>query len=435
MLKIVYLCNRFWKNERMNCVNGLKSMDYVNRGGGKMTLRYLYLEYKSEFVFGAVLLALVVISYALSPLIDAEIFRQFISPIQNIAILVVTMINAWAMWRHNEGLRIRKYFSAMMVSLALLTLIALSVRYIANNFNEAADGIFSFTGWEMLFGDIIAWLLLAYPSELLRPGWLSWKNAITRLLPVIFIGVVDYFVPWDLRWLLVVVPIIWIILLSRHVRSYRKYCEDNFSSMEETDERWVIRYLLMMLILGASYAVLCFIETPTRLFTQQWLIFYILVYTNDQVMFRSKPWLEKVESTEPSKEVEEPVLERTEVVPEAEETNGANAGYRRALEEWMEKEKPYLNQEFRLTDLRAVLPMNRTYISQFINAEYDCPFYQFVTNYRIAEAKRLMRENPNMKMQDVSEQSGFSSLTVFGRIFARETGLTPSEWKVSSDNS
>ena len=418
----------------MNCVNGLKSMDYVNRGG-KMTLRYLYLEYKSEFVFGAVLLALVVISYALSPLIDAEIFRQFISPIQNIAILVVTMINAWAMWRHNEGLRIRKYFSAMMVSLALLTLIALSVRYIANNFNEAAEGIFSFEGWEMLFGDIIAWLLLAYPSELLRPGWLSWKNAITRLLPVIFIGVVDYFVPWDLRWLLVVVPIIWIILLSRHVRSYRKYCEDNFSSMEETDERWVIRYLLMMLILGASYAVLCFIETPTRLFTQQWLIFYILVYTNDQVMFRSKPWLEKVESTKPSEEVEEPVLERTEVVPEAEEANGANTGYRRALEEWMEKEKPYLNQEFRLTDLRAVLPMNRTYISQFINAEYDCTFYQFVTNYRIAEAKRLMRENPNMKMQDVSEQSGFSSLTVFGRIFARETGLTPSEWKVSSDNS
>ena len=400
-----------------------------------MTLRYLYLEYKSEFIFGAVLLALVGISYALSPLIDAEIFRQFISPIQNIAILTVTIINAWALWRHSEGLRIRRYFSGVMASLALLTIIAIFQRMSMGNSQEAADGIFSFTVWEMLFGDIIAWLFLAYPSELLRPGWLSWKNAITRLLPVIFIGVVDYFVPWDLRWLLAVVPIIWVILLYRHVRSYRKYCEDNFSSMEETDERWVIRYLLMMLILGASYGVLCFIETPTRLFTQQWLIFYILVYTNDQVMFRSKPWLEKVESTKPSEEVEEPVLERTEMVPEAEEANDANAGYRRALEEWMEKEKPYLNQEFRLTDLRAVLPMNRTYLSQFINAEYDCSFYQFVTNYRIAEAKRLMRENPNMKMQDVSEQSGFSSLTVFGRIFARETGLTPSEWKVSSDNS
>ena len=418
----------------MNCVSSLKSANYIS-GGGKMTLRYLYLEYKSEFIFGAVLLALVGISYALSPLIDAEIFRLFISPVQNIAVLTVTVINAWALWRHSEGLRIRRYFSGVMACLALLTIISIFQRMSMGNSQEAAEGIFSFEGWEMLFGDIIAWLLLAYPSELLRPGWLSWKNAITRLLPVIFIGVVDYFVPWDLRWLLVVVPIIWIILLSRHVRSYRKYCEDNFSSMEQTDERWVIRYLLMMLILGASYGVLCFIETPTRLFTQQWLIFYILVYTNDQVMFRSKPWLEKVESTKPSGEVEEPVLERTEAVSEVEVTNDANEEYRRALEEWMEKEKPYLNQEFRLTDLRAVLPMNRTYISQFINAEYDCSFYQFVTNYRIAEAKRLMRENPNMKMQDVSEQSGFSSLTVFGRIFARETGMTPSEWRVSSDNS
>lgn len=400
-----------------------------------MTLRYLYLEYKSEFVFGAVLLALVVISYALSPLIDAEIFRLFISPIQNIAIVTVTIINTWALWRHSEGLRIRRYFSGMMACLALLTIIAIFQRLSMGNSQEATEGIFSFEGWEMLFGDIIAWLFLAYPSELLRPGWLSWKNAITRLLPVIFIGVVDYFVPWDLRWLLVVVPIIWIILLYHHVRSYRKYCEDNFSSMEETDERWVIRYLLMMLILGASYAVLCFLDTPTRLFTQQWLIFFILVYTNDQVMFRSKPWLEKVESTEPSEEVEEPVLERTEAVSEVEVTNDANAKYRRALEEWMDKEKPYLRQEFRLTDLREVLPTNRTYISQFINEEYGCTFYQFVTNYRIAEAKRLMRENPGMKMQDVSEQSGFSSLTVFGRIFARETGLTPSEWKISSDNS
>ena len=364
-----------------------------------------------------------------------DFFQLILSPSQNIAILVVTMINAWAMWRHNEGLRIRKYFSGMMVSLALLTLIALYVRYIANNFNEAADGIFSFTGWEMVFGDIIAGLLLAYPSELLRPGWLSWKNALTRLMPVMFIGVVDYFVPWDLRWLLAIVPAAWIILLYHHVCMYRKYCEDNFSSMEETDERWVIRYLLMMLILGASYGVLCFLETPTRLFTHQWLILFVLVYTNDQVMFRSKPWLEKVETTEPSEEVEEPVVERSEAVSEVEEKSDANAEYRRALEEWMEKEKPYLNQEFRLTDLREVLPMNRTYISQFINAEYGCTFYQFVTNYRIAEAKRLMRENPNMRMQDVSEQSGFSSLTVFGRIFARETGMTPSEWKVSSDNS
>ena len=109
-----------------------------------MTLRYLYFEYKFEFIFGAVLLALVVISYALSPLIDAEIFRLFISPVQNIAILTVTVINTWALWRHNEGLRIRRYFSGMMASLAMLTIIAIFQRLSMGNSLDAAEGIFSF---------------------------------------------------------------------------------------------------------------------------------------------------------------------------------------------------------------------------------------------------------------------------------------------------
>lgn len=72
--------------------------------------------------------------------------------------------------------------------------------------------------------------------------------------------------------------------------------------------------------------------------------------------------------------------------------------------------------------------MNRTYLSQFINAEYGCNFYQFVTGYRIEEAKRLMREHPQMQLQEVAEQSGFSSPTVFSRIFSREVGMTPRDW-------
>ena len=79
-------------------------------------------------------------------------------------------------------------------------------------------------------------------------------------------------------------------------------------------------------------------------------------------------------------------------------------------------------------DLRQILPLNRTYLSQLINTEYGCNFYQFVTKYRIEEAKRVMLANPFMKMQDVGEQCGFSSPTVFARIFSREVGMTPSEW-------
>ena len=120
--------------------------------------------------------------------------------------------------------------------------------------------------------------------------------------------------------------------------------------------------------------------------------------------------------------------------PEPEEDEGSGeptasyAEYRAIIDEWMQKEKPYLNPEFRLSDLRQAVPLNRTYLSQLINTEYGCSFYQFVTNYRIEEAKRLMQDNPNMFIQDIAEQSGFSSPTVFARIFSREVGMTPSEW-------
>jgi AraC-like DNA-binding protein len=146
---------------------------------------------------------------------------------------------------------------------------------------------------------------------------------------------------------------------------------------------------------------------------------FVLVYTSDQIIFRPKPWIEEV-----AKETVE-----DETVTDTKETPaGSNAEYRAALEEWMQREKPYTNPEFRLMDLRQVLPLNRTYLSQLINAEYGCNFYQFVTRYRIEDAKQLLTDHPDMKMQDIAEQCGFSSPTVFARIFARETGQTPSEW-------
>ena len=384
----------------------------------RFSLRKFLVEYKEEGLFGLGLLACVVVSYGLAPLIPIDIFRSIISPIQNTAIITVTLINTWAMARHSEGIRVRYVYARIMGVLSLIMIAGVTYRMFVNAELQPADGIFSFEGWEMLGGDLIAWLLLAYPSELLHPGWLTWKNGLKRLLPVVVLGVIDILTPWDLRWLLVLVPVVWVALLFKHVHDYRRYAEENYGSVEQTDEKWVIRYLVMIFVLGCSYAYLCITEEPNRLFTQQWLLFFILVYTNDQVIFRSKPWIENVEEEEGEEEA------KTEF----------GAEYREKLEQWMETEKPYLNPEFRLNDLRQVLPLNRTYLSQFIHAEYDCTFYQFVTNYRIEEAKRLMREKPDLRIWEIAEQCGFSSPTVFGRVFARETGQTPTEWLAQYDN-
>lgn len=374
-------------------------------------------EYKEECLFGLGLLACVVVSYCLAPLIPIDIFRSIISPVQNTAIITVTLLSTWAMIRHTDGIRVRYVQAWIMGTISAIMIAGVSYRMSVNAELLPTEGIFAFDGWEMVGGDLLAWLILAYPSELLCPGWLTWKNGLKRILPVVVLGAIDMFVPWDLRWLLALVPVVWVALLFRHLHYYRRHAEENYSSVEQTDEKWVIRYLQMTLVLGISYTYLCFSDEPTRLFTQQWLMFFVIIYTNDQIIFHAKPWIENAEEEEEEEEV-------TEIEP--------NAEYRAKLEQWMETEKPYLNPEFRLNDLRQILPLNRTYLSQLINAEYDCTFYQFVTNYRIEEAKRLMKEKPDLKMQDIAEQCGFSSPVVFSRIFARETGETPSEWSANN---
>ena len=388
-----------------------------------MSIRKFYHEYKSELGFGGVFSMAVAVSYLISPYIPEDWFRSIISPLQNSANCAITVIFAWLLARHHEGMRLRKLCAWLAGALAIIFIGGFIVRLKEEGANPVAEGAFSFERWELMLGAIIAWILLAYPSELLRPGWFTSPIPMTRILPVILVGVIDYFVPWDLRWMLALFPVIWMGLVYYHLRQYRKYCEENYSSLEDTDERWVIRYLMMMLVLGASYFYLYFSEEPNRLFTQQWLMSFVLAYSGEKILYRPNSWMERKEKED---------MEENQYL--AEGSQQSDREYKAALEQWMEKEKPYLNPDFRLIDLREVLPLNRTYLSQFIKNSYDCNFYQFVTNYRIEEAKRLMRENPDMKMQDVAAQSGFSSPTVFARTFVKETGFTPSEWSAAPNS-
>jgi AraC-like DNA-binding protein len=212
-------------------------------------------------------------------------------------------------------------------------------------------------------------------------------------------------------------PVVLFLTLCGHIRKYRQWCEDNFSTLEDIDVQWIVRYLTMLAIVGLSFYFIVFWYVPNRMFTQQWMFLLIFSYTTERVLYRPDPW-KQLRSTAVEEEKEE-----------VKEVNPANNAYRATLEAWLEKEKPYLNPDFQLQDLRQVLPMNRTYLSQFINAEYGCSFYHWVNGLRIAEAKRLLTENPEMKMKDIAQQCGFSSPTVFTRVFTRETGIAPSEWK------
>lgn len=374
----------------------------------------VFTHYKAEIRFAVILVAVVAFSLWASRFIPDDYFDGAITPILMSASTAVALCCAWITARHTEGYRLRRIWAWTLLLWGLLDGIYV-VSWLFMGKPVMNMGAYELTTMEIALGNLLGWSLLLFPTEALRPGWLNVRRALLQILPMYALLALDFILPVNLRILVALYPIVLILLLFTHVREYRLWCEDNFSSLEDIDERRIIRYIFVGFMIVAVYIYMCVSHEHARGFTQQWLVIFTLVYGTDLILFRRDPWEQVRESMKNSSSKEDIQQQPNEV-------------YRQALEEWMEKERPYRNPDFKLVDLQAVLPMNRTYLSQFIHSEFGCNFYLFVNRYRIEEAKRLMADNPDMKMAEISASCGFSSPSVFSRTFTSIAGQSPSEW-------
>ena len=380
-------------------------------------IRILWYNYRSEFVFGLLLMAVLIASTFLSRLIPQDFFDSFLNPALSFAFAVVCFFGATLCLKHLENNRIRKVWAIIMILWGGCELVMVALFKSAYNPFQVGNELMDSSS--MLIACVFAWLLLIYPSISIRPGHFNWRRGALLLLPLVVLGVIDYVLPFDLRVLIALYPLWLMYVVFKNVRAYRQWCEENFSTLDNIDAQWIVRYMVMVVLAGLVFYYLCVSDDPARAFTQQWYLMFVLGYTTDQVLHRPDPW-ERLRSTAGEEEKEE--------------SNPSNSAYRATLEAWLEKEKPYLNPDFQLSDLRQVLPLNRSYLSRFINSAYGCSFYQWVNGLRIEEAKRLMIEQPELKIQDVAELCGFSNQKVLWRTFVNETGMSPSEWKAKFPN-
>lgn len=375
---------------------------------GKISIRVIWQDYKGEILFFLILSACVALGHWASRFIPVALLYDAVLPLQHGANVAICILGATLLFSHSDGLRIRTASAWALLVWGVVDSSILVQDYLMQ-FPILRIGSDALDAYTMLIGNFLAWVLMIYPTETLRPGWLNWKRGILQLLPMVVLVALDYVVPFDLRWLVMLYPLALVLLVLAHIRKYRKWCEENYSSMDHIDAQWLVRYLSMVLIMGGSYLYICFSDNPGRVVTQNALLFFLFCYSIEQILFRKDPW-QNMQSDE----------------TESGSEHAPDAAAR--LTQWMEASKPYLNPDFHLMDLREVLPMNRTYLSQFIHDEFDCSFFQFVNKYRIEEAKRLLREEPSLTIEQVALRSGFSSRISFTRVFTNETGLSPREW-------
>jgi AraC-like DNA-binding protein len=102
------------------------------------------------------------------------------------------------------------------------------------------------------------------------------------------------------------------------------------------------------------------------------------------------------------------------------------------LERVMADNKPFLDPDFSLPDLANRCGTTVHILSQAINSGLGKSFFEMTAAYRVEEAKRLLKEQKNVKVEEIAGQVGYNSKSSFNIAFKKITGQTPSDYR--SDN-
>ena len=219
-------------------------------------------------------------------------------------------------------------------------------------------------------------------------------------------------------------------LSVRMLRTYAKAVKmfrDNHSDDIGAYIRWLSIFTIWAIVFGVSCGLLTFL--PDR-YVFLWVLsaipFYVYLfcsYQNYMLEFETvESAIEDDLTMEQYDELNTPANSFT-VPPYL-------ADLERRIKEWIEQEG-FCQPGLTLKDLSDQLCTNRTYLSEYINRVHHVNFRDWITDLRIEFAKRRMKECPQQKMFEISESSGFMSLSHFTKIFSEKEGCTPARWRKS----
>jgi YesN/AraC family two-component response regulator len=90
----------------------------------------------------------------------------------------------------------------------------------------------------------------------------------------------------------------------------------------------------------------------------------------------------------------------------------------------------YLDPNLTINDLAKELNTPAYIISKQINQGFEKTFFNYVNNFRIEHAKKLL-SSTDIKILAVALDSGFSNKSSFHRTFKRIVGTTPYEYRLT----
>ena len=90
--------------------------------------------------------------------------------------------------------------------------------------------------------------------------------------------------------------------------------------------------------------------------------------------------------------------------------------------------KHYANESLSVKDISEQVFLSPSYVCTIFKNETNLTLNQYLTQYRIERAKKLLQD-PRYKITDISSKVGYSDGNYFGKTFKKMVGLSPSEYR------
>ncbi len=102
----------------------------------------------------------------------------------------------------------------------------------------------------------------------------------------------------------------------------------------------------------------------------------------------------------------------------------------------MDTEKIYLDDEISLDKLASLLGVSRHPLSQVLNEQAGMNFFEYINSRRIEEAKHILASSSKRELNiiEIAYRVGYTNKVTFNNTFKKYTGMTPSEFRASSES-
>ncbi len=99
------------------------------------------------------------------------------------------------------------------------------------------------------------------------------------------------------------------------------------------------------------------------------------------------------------------------------------------LEHIVKEERLFIHEDITLEKMASVMNLTSAQLSELLNNVMEIDFRSYINRHRIAEAKRMLLDEPDRTILSIAYAVGFNSKSSFNRNFRSVAGKTPAEFR------